>query len=73
MIESSSGAPLAFHSHVFLGEEHDKNERRTWAVGKASRYARWCSPRRLSESGLTNAVDDERLSHIGWTMRPFGG
>ena len=22
----------ASHSHVFLGEGHDKNERRTWAV-----------------------------------------
>jgi cation diffusion facilitator family transporter len=31
-LSSSSGAPLAFHSHVFLGEGHDKNERRTWAV-----------------------------------------
>jgi cation diffusion facilitator family transporter len=24
--------PIASHSHVFLGEGHDKNERRTWAV-----------------------------------------
>jgi cation diffusion facilitator family transporter len=32
MIESNSGAPLAFHSHVFLGEGHEGNERRTWAV-----------------------------------------
>jgi cation diffusion facilitator family transporter len=24
--------PSAFHSHVFLGEEHDKSERKTWAV-----------------------------------------
>jgi cation diffusion facilitator family transporter len=24
--------PTASHSHVFLGEGHDKNERRTWAV-----------------------------------------
>src|SRR6202789_3883221 len=32
MIESNSGAWSAFHSHVFLGEEHDKSERRTWAV-----------------------------------------
>jgi len=32
MIESNSGAWSAFHSHVFLGEEHEKSERRTWAV-----------------------------------------
>src|ERR1700736_5230240 len=31
MIETSA-APSAFHSHVFLGEEHEKSERRTWAV-----------------------------------------
>jgi cation diffusion facilitator family transporter len=28
----SNGAYSAFHSHVFLGEEHKKSERRTWAV-----------------------------------------
>jgi cation diffusion facilitator family transporter len=32
MIEGNSGASSAFHSHVFLGEGHKKNERRTWAV-----------------------------------------
>jgi cation diffusion facilitator family transporter len=32
MIEGNSGVPLAFHSHVFLGEGHEKNERKTWAV-----------------------------------------
>ncbi len=32
MIESSSGVLSAFHSHVFLGEGHEKNERKTWAV-----------------------------------------
>jgi cation diffusion facilitator family transporter len=32
MIESNSGASSAFHSHVFLGEGHEKNERKTWAV-----------------------------------------
>jgi len=32
MIESNGGAWSAFHSHVFLGEEHEKSERRTWAV-----------------------------------------
>lgn len=32
MIESTGGTPLVFHSHVFLGEGHDKNERKTWAV-----------------------------------------
>jgi len=29
MIESNS---TAFHSHVFLGEGHEKSERKTWAV-----------------------------------------
>jgi cation diffusion facilitator family transporter len=29
---SDSGTYSAFHSHVFLGEEHQKNERKTWAV-----------------------------------------
>src|SRR6202161_1308828 len=28
----SDGARTAFHSHVFLGEGHEKSERRTWAV-----------------------------------------
>jgi cation diffusion facilitator family transporter len=32
MIESTSGVPAALHSHVFLGEGHEKNERKTWAV-----------------------------------------
>jgi cation diffusion facilitator family transporter len=36
MIETTSGAPFAIHSpihsHVFLGEGHEKNERKTWAV-----------------------------------------
>jgi cation diffusion facilitator family transporter len=33
MIESSSGVvPSPSHSHVFLGEGHEKSERRTWAV-----------------------------------------
>jgi Co/Zn/Cd efflux system component len=32
MIESKSGASSALHSHVFLGEGHEKNERKTWAV-----------------------------------------
>jgi Co/Zn/Cd efflux system component len=33
MIESNIGASSAlFHSHVFLGEGHEKNERKTWAV-----------------------------------------
>jgi Cation efflux family len=32
MIESNSAAPSAFHSHVFLGEGHEKSERKTWAV-----------------------------------------
>src|SRR5471030_1736304 len=32
MIEPSSDAPSPFHSHVFLGAEHEKNKRKTWAV-----------------------------------------
>src|SRR5271168_964490 len=28
----SDGARTAFHSHVFLGEGHEKSERRTWTV-----------------------------------------
>jgi len=32
MIEPKSVAPSVFHSHVFLGEGHEKNERKTWAV-----------------------------------------
>ncbi len=32
MIESIGNFPSPFHSHVFLGEGHEKNERRTWAV-----------------------------------------
>ena len=28
----TEGARTAFHSHVFLGEGHEKSERRTWAV-----------------------------------------
>src|SRR3984893_14170395 len=32
MIESNSAAPSPFHSHVFLGEEHEQGERKTWAV-----------------------------------------
>ena len=32
MVETNSAAPSAFHSHVFLGEGHEKSERKTWAV-----------------------------------------
>src|ERR1700678_3072391 len=28
----SDGARTAFHSHVFLGEGHEKSERKTWTV-----------------------------------------
>jgi cation diffusion facilitator family transporter len=28
----NNGAAAAFHSHIFLGEGHDKSERKTWAV-----------------------------------------
>ncbi|SHK47932.1 cation diffusion facilitator family transporter [Bradyrhizobium lablabi] len=32
MTDNSSSAAAAFHSHVFLGEGHEKSERKTWAV-----------------------------------------
>src|SRR5271170_5883815 len=32
MIENNSGPAAAFHNHVFLGEGHEKSERKTWAV-----------------------------------------
>ncbi len=32
MSETESAAYSAFHSHIFLGEGHEKSERRTWAV-----------------------------------------
>jgi cation diffusion facilitator family transporter len=32
MTNSESSVGAAFHSHVFLGEGHEKSERRTWAV-----------------------------------------
>lgn len=32
MIESNNVAPSLLHSHVFLGEGHEKSERKTWAV-----------------------------------------
>src|SRR5580698_7459235 len=32
MIETSGAARSALHSHVFLGEGHEKSERQTWAV-----------------------------------------
>src|SRR6202048_5344335 len=32
MIDHTTGAAAAFHSHVFLGEGHEKSERKTWAV-----------------------------------------
>ncbi len=32
MSESNNGAAAAFHDHVFLGEEHESSERKTWAV-----------------------------------------
>jgi cation diffusion facilitator family transporter len=32
MSNNSSVSPSAFHKHVFLGEEHAKSERKTWAV-----------------------------------------
>ena len=32
MVETNSAGPSAFHSHVFLGEGHEKSERKTWAV-----------------------------------------
>jgi cation diffusion facilitator family transporter len=32
MSESNGTISPAFHSHMFLGEEHERSERRTWAV-----------------------------------------
>src|SRR5208283_328396 len=32
MIENNGGRAAAFHDHVFLGEGHEKSERKTWAV-----------------------------------------
>jgi cation diffusion facilitator family transporter len=32
MFENNSGPAAPFHSHVFLGERHEKSERKTWAV-----------------------------------------
>src|SRR5258705_11078782 len=32
MIESTSVTPSLSHQHVFLGEGHEKSERKTWAV-----------------------------------------
>ncbi|QKC86467.1 CDF family Co(II)/Ni(II) efflux transporter DmeF [Mesorhizobium sp. NZP2077] len=32
MVENDSADPSAFHSHVFLGEGHEKSESKTWAV-----------------------------------------
>jgi cation diffusion facilitator family transporter len=31
-MNDTNGGAAAFHSHVFLGEEHEKSERKTWAV-----------------------------------------
>ena len=32
MTDNNGGAASAFHSHVFLGEGHERSERKTWAV-----------------------------------------
>jgi cation diffusion facilitator family transporter len=32
MIDNNNGAAAAFHNHVFLGEGHERSERKTWAV-----------------------------------------
>ena len=32
MIDNNNGSAAAFHGHVFLGEAHEKSERKTWAV-----------------------------------------
>ena len=32
MTETERAAVTSFHSHVFLGEGHERSERRTWAV-----------------------------------------
>src|SRR5258708_18072414 len=32
MIERNSITPSPFHNHVFLGDGHERSERKTWAV-----------------------------------------
>src|SRR5665213_2207001 len=32
MVETGGVAPLTHHSHVFLGDAHDRSEHKTWAV-----------------------------------------
>src|ERR1700736_6733809 len=32
MMIGKGGGPSLLHSHVFLGEEHEQSERKTWAV-----------------------------------------
>src|SRR5207248_3746571 len=32
MIDDNNGAAAVFHNHVFLGEGHERSERKTWAV-----------------------------------------
>src|SRR5260370_175877 len=32
MMDGKGGGPSFLHSHVFLGEEHQQSERKTWAV-----------------------------------------
>src|ERR1039458_3360599 len=32
MIENNGSAAATFHNHVFLGEGHERSERKTWAV-----------------------------------------
>ncbi len=32
MTDNSSVAPTTFHSHIFLGQGHEKSERKTWTV-----------------------------------------
>lgn len=32
MIDPAATKEIGGHSHVFLGEGHEKNERKTWAV-----------------------------------------
>ena len=58
----ANGAGAAFHSHVFLGESHEKSERKTWAVI-------WlCTAMMIAEIGgglvvRVNRVDRRRTAH----------
>ena len=57
MIESNSAAPSPFHSHVFLGEGHEKSERKTWTVI-------WLCGAMMIADNIGNVSFKSRLSYI---------